>query len=233
MSCTIRVYGHQQYVSVICTCRDCDEGRPCRRQKPFRAPPSVSPLTSSPPLLSSAPPIHQSCPQPPPRPPSSSPPPLFETPTSSPRSLLEGSDSRFHNDMWQRSFVNPLSSLRAESCSGEASAPSPPRPASRLSCSTQDSEASSRSRAASDPERGGEWFQGSDPPRSNRSFSATLDGGSGSGRVGVMTEGGRNSLPATWHPQEASVSQKMQDAFNHRLQDAYQRAMTESFSDPR
>lgn len=33
MSCTIRVCG-QQYVSVVCTCGDCEGGRPCRLPRP-------------------------------------------------------------------------------------------------------------------------------------------------------------------------------------------------------
>lgn len=41
MSCSIRVYGGQHYVSVICTCSDCEAGRPCPHQTALK-PPSVS-----------------------------------------------------------------------------------------------------------------------------------------------------------------------------------------------
>ena len=41
MSCSIRVYGGQHYVSVICTCSDCEAGRPCPHQKALE-PPSIT-----------------------------------------------------------------------------------------------------------------------------------------------------------------------------------------------
>lgn len=216
MSCSIRVYGHNQYVSVICTCRECGEGRPCLR----RDQPGKPPLPCAPP-----PPM-----------------PLTSTPSS--RSLPEGCEARGAGGVWRRSSINTLD-FSLDSSVDSSSSSLLDRSGSCFSAASHDSRPS---RASSDPEHSfapAHWALPQDAHRGSQSSSATLEH-----REAVPGEedpawrgrgSASSSLPPSWQQQQqqkqqgedSSLSRKIQAAFSYRLQDAYNRAMTERFPESR
>lgn len=139
--------------------------------------------------------------------------------------------------------------MRVEDSSNKVDPHPQPRPVSRLSTYTQDSEFSYCSSAASDPglptEIPGEWPPVPEPPEGMLSSCVTLESrihhqGSdevawaGAARARKVSAPDTCGPPLAWlQKQDSSLSRKIEAAFSYRLQDVYERAMTERFLETR